>query len=185
MNMKTTLLICLLLAASIGHAADSSQTSEEKALLELQSNHRSSEMKLGKRFLTRFLGLYTGYKINSYCVGSFEKEGEFEYLLGIVNPKNGKGEYVALLKDAIIKIESFTLAPSWQGSLPVVKCFSEMEAKRLNTTLKSTETTSGQIIPGSHFDVACVAPYDSHNAYSCYSYSAMHKSFLKAGGWSN
>jgi len=185
MNMKTVLLICLVWSASIGHAAENTQTLKEKVLIELKSNHRSSEINFGKKFLARFSEKYAGYEINSMCVGSFEQDGGTEYLLGVVNPLNGEGEYVVFLRDAIIKIEIFKLAPAWQESLPDVKCFSEMGAKRLNATLKNTESISGQITSNNHFDVACVAPYDSHNAYSCYTYSPKHRRFLGIGGWSN
>ena len=172
-------------AASIAHAADVTPSTKDKALIELEANHRSSEINLGKHFLTRFQKQYASYKINSYCVGSFKQEGEFEYLLGIVNPINGEGEYVVLLGDTNTRIEKFTLAPSWQESLPNVKCFSDMEAKRLNSTIKNSESIAGQINPLNHFDVACVAPYNSHKAFICYSYSIKKSGFLGVGGWTN
>jgi hypothetical protein len=174
-----------MLAASIGHATDNIQAIREKALLELQSNHRSAEIGLGKHFLARFEQHYAGYKINSYCDGSFKNEGESEYLLGIVNPTNGEGEYLVLFGDANIRIAKFTLAPTWQESLPDVKCFSEMGAKRRNATIKHSESISGQIAPVNHFDVACVAPYNTHSAFTCYTYSAKQNGFLGIGGWSN
>ena len=186
MTMKNILLICLVsVAASVGHAADNTQSIKEKALQELASNHRSAEINLGKYFLARFERQYTGYKINAYCVGSFKQEGAYEYLLGIVNPASGEGEYVALLGDTNTRIEKFSLAPTWQENLPEVKCFSAMEAKRLNTTMQNSESISGRINPPHYFDIACVTPYISHNAFTCYAYSAKHRGFLGAGGWKN
>lgn len=185
MAMRIILLIGLMCVALIGYAADDTQSTKEKTLVELKSNHLSSEINLGTHFLTRFHKHYAGYEINSYCVGSFKKAGEFEYLLGIVNPKNGEGEYVIFLGDTVEKIEKFSLAPTWQENLPEVKCFSEMGVKRLNATIKNSESIVGRINPQTHFDVACIAPYSSHNAFTCYAYGSKRSTFIGIGGWTN
>lgn len=183
--MKTILLICLICSASIGYAADDIQSMRNKTLTKLQSNHRSAEINLGEYVSGRVSKQYPGYEINAYCEGSFKNEGGSEYLLGIVDPISGEGEYVVLFEDVSTRIAKFSLAPTWQESLPDVKCFSYMGAKRLDSTIKNSESISGQINPLNHFDVACVAPYHSHNAYTCYSYSIKNRSFLGVGGWTN
>ncbi len=193
------LALCLMAITRFSHAQLVDQSlsglgkTSSRMWIELSTNtgHKPDD-------ILKIKNAFPGYHLLSQCTGSFANEGYTEFALGLINEKEGKGVYAAVLNDPakndyrVVRLTTFAVAfneKGWPENYMEVQCNSAMLIKRINRNLSKQRNEAGQPLGSlralSNYDSICVSPFDKpHLEFVCYGYDFQKNGFVEIGGWS-
>ena len=112
--------------------------------------------------------------VMSWCEGEFERRRPPAYALAIRSASGG-GRYLAVDDTGTIA----ELAP-FNGA-PDLACYTPEEARKLNQSIRSSETINGRIAP--LFPTTIVCAFVENTRAVCWQYSPKARAFVKIGEW--
>ena len=92
-----------------------------------------------------------------------------------VSAPAGGGRYVVLEEDGTI-----AELGAYKGQ-PEVSCYTRAEARRLNETIRQSQTIHGEVKP--RWDTAIVCGFVEGTSAVCWQHSPDGRVFVKVGGW--
>jgi hypothetical protein len=140
---------------------------------------------------------YSNYRIVSYCLGSFDGKGNFDFGFAIVNTSNPMtGAYIALIENKnnnydLVKLLDFEVRLNNRGVLSEqleVHCRPWTEAYRMTRksgTLNEEQLSKEPRNATNVLDRLCILPPESpENQLECFSYDATRRNFeMRNGDW--
>jgi hypothetical protein len=112
--------------------------------------------------------------VAAWCRGAFRSGHPRGFALGITSG-NGRGRYVVLEMDATV-----TELGSFEEGADLA-CYTRAEARKLNDSIRRSETIHGQIRP--RWTTAVVCAFVDATSSVCWQYSPTERVFVKVGGW--
>lgn len=116
----------------------------------------------------------TSGAIVASCKGTIIDRGRASWAVAIVSEPGG-GVYAAVSSDG----NAIELARFAGGA--ELSCYEPSQARKLNTTIKRSETIAGAVDPVSDTTVVCGFIEDTRAV--CWQYSPRLKQFVVVGGW--
>ena len=112
--------------------------------------------------------------IAAWCRGELRagRSGGFAVAL---SASRGGGRYMALDADGTV-----TELAAYTGSAEV-SCYSRAEARRLNDTIRQSQTIHGEVTP--RWNTAVVCAFVEETSAVCWQHSPDGRTFVKVGGW--
>jgi hypothetical protein len=112
--------------------------------------------------------------VAAWCRGAFRSGHPRAFALGITSG-TGRGHYVVLEMDATVtELASYTDGPD-------LACYTRAEARKLNDSIRRSETIHGQITP--RWSTAVICAFVDGTTAVCWQYSPTERVFVKVGGW--
>ena len=112
--------------------------------------------------------------IAAWCRGEFRAGHRGEFAAAITSADGG-GRYVVFESDAtVVELVSFTRGAD-------LSCYTRAEARKLNETIRHSDTIHGQIAP--RWSTAVVCAFVDDTTCVCWQYSPADGVFVKVGGW--
>lgn len=139
-----------------------------------------------ERLLAATATMPGGLHVVAACVGSFDRPGPSQALLGLATADASRLVYVTLLPGAAPQVlwdERPPLGPA--GAMPRVpsaRCLSWTAVERANAG-HLAEGRQEIVKRRSFMDVACVAPMQSDHEYVCHAWDAKRRRWERIGGW--
>jgi len=139
-----------------------------------------------QRLLSATAALPGGGQIVAACVGSFDRPGPSQVVLGLASADLSRVVYAAFLEDQ-------TPQMLWEESprldkagvlprIPSARCLSWTAVERENSARLAAEAQP-TVKRRSVLDVACVAPMQSDWEFVCYSPDDKRRQWVRLGGW--
>ena len=110
----------------------------------------------------------------SWCEGQFELQRPRAYAIAVKSASGG-GRYLAV-DDAVTVAELGVFK-----STPDLACYTPAEARKLNQSIRSSETINGRIAP--IFPTTIVCAFVENTQAVCWQYSPKARAFVKVGEW--
>ncbi len=115
-----------------------------------------------------------GGPITAWCRGELRTGRKGGFAAAVAAP-SGDGRYVVLETDGTV----FELG-AYKGR-PEVSCYSRAEARRLNDTIRQSQTIHGEVTP--RWNTAVVCGFVEETSAVCWQHSPDGRAFVKVGGW--
>ena len=112
--------------------------------------------------------------VAAWCRGEFRPKHPRAFAVAITSAAGG-GRYAVLESDATV-----TQLGSFTGGADL-KCYTRAAARKLDTSIRSSETIHGHLSPRWSTTVVC-AFVDSVTSV-CWQYSPADRTFVEVGGW--
>ena len=110
----------------------------------------------------------------SWCRGEFRPGRRRAYAAAVTSAAAG-GRYLVLDADGTVLV----LSPFKGGA--DLSCYTPAEARKLNESIRASDTIGGRVAPAFSTTVVC-GFVDDTNA-ECWQYSPAARAFVKIGGW--
>lgn len=112
--------------------------------------------------------------IAAWCRGGLRPNGPDGFAVAVA-ASGGGGRYVVLETDGtVVDLARFT-------GQPEVSCYSRAEARRLNDTIRQSQTIHGEVEPRWNTTVVC--GFVEETSAVCWQHSPDRRAFVKIGGW--
>lgn len=139
-----------------------------------------------QRLLSAAAELAGGGRIVAACVGSFDRPGPSQVVLGLASADLSRLVYAAFLEDQMPQVlweEQPRLdKPGVLPRFPSARCLSWTAVERENSARIAAEAQP-TVQRRSVLDVACVAPMQSDWAFVCYAPDDRRRPWVRLGGW--
>jgi hypothetical protein len=112
-------------------------------------------------------------RLISWCEGQFDS-GHSKGYAAAVESASGGGRYVVLHEGVVLDLAPFK---KW----PDLSCYTPAAARKLNDSIRVSETISGRIVPV--FSTTVVCAFIEETSAVCWQYSPKVRSFVKVGEW--
>jgi len=112
--------------------------------------------------------------IAAWCRGEFRAGHRGAYAVAVASSPGG-GQYLVLDADATMT----DLAPF--AGKPDLSCYTPSDARKLDATIRRSETIQGTIAPRWRTTVVCA--FTDRSTSICWQYSPSGRVFVKIGGW--
>lgn len=113
-------------------------------------------------------------RLVSWCRGQFRPGGPHAYAAAVASVAGG-GSYIVTDHDA-----SVTVLAAFKGA-PDLSCYTPAEARKLNESIRTSETISGRVAPA--FSTTVVCGFVEETNAVCWQYSPASRAFIKIGEW--
>ena len=139
------------------------------------------------RLLAATAALPGGLQVVAACVGSFDRPGPVQAVLGLVSADARRLVYAAYLPGAAPEVLWDEQPPPGPVAgvmqrFPRVHCLSWTAVERANARRRAAGES--QIVKRrSNLDVACVAPMQSDFEYVCHGWDDKRRRWERLGGW--
>lgn len=109
-----------------------------------------------------------------WCQGQFETGRRGAYAAAVTTPRSG-GRYLVIDSAAtVVELARFKDAPD-------LACYAPADARKLNETIRSSETIRGRITP--LFPTTVVCAFVENTEAVCWQYAPKSRAFVKVGEW--
>ena len=112
--------------------------------------------------------------IAAWCRGEL-RAGRTAGFAAAVSAPAGGGRYVVLEEDG-----SIAELGAYKGQ-PELSCYNPAEARRLNDTIRQSQTIHGEVTP--RWDTAVICGFVEETSAVCWQHSPAGRAFVKVGGW--
>jgi hypothetical protein len=113
-------------------------------------------------------------RVASWCSGEFRTRGRKGYAASVTRAHGGGRYLVFEAGQAVGELESF------QGT-PDLSCYTPAEARKLNASIRSSDTIGGGVVP--LFTTTVVCGFVENTRAICWQYSPKTRTFVKIGEW--
>ena len=109
-----------------------------------------------------------------WCRGQMRSGRPDGYAVAIASAKGG-GRYLAVGDDATaVELAAY-------AGTPELACYTPAEARKLNQSMRRSDTISGGVTPA--FATTVVCAFIENTSAACWQYSATARAFVRVGGW--
>lgn len=140
-----------------------------------------------QQWLTAVADMPGGLHVVAACLGSFDRPGQSQALLGLVTADASRLMYAVFPPGAAPKVvwdEKPAPAPvtGTMPRFPSARCLSWTAIERLNARRRAAGVQEA-VKRRSFMDAACVAPMASDYEYICYGWDTGRRRWERLGGW--
>jgi hypothetical protein len=115
-----------------------------------------------------------GGPIAAWCRGEL-RTGRTSGFAAAVSASGGGGRYVVLEADGTV------LELGAYKGRPEMSCYSRAEARRLDDTIRQSQTIHGEVTP--RWNTVVICGFVEETSAVCWQHSPDSKAFVKVGGW--
>jgi hypothetical protein len=113
-------------------------------------------------------------RVAAWCRGAFQSGRPDAFAVAITDAA-ASGRYVVVESDAAVtELASYTDGAD-------LSCYTRAEARKLNDSIRRSETIHGQITP--RWSTAVICAFVDGTTAVCWQYSPTERVFVKVGGW--
>lgn len=139
-----------------------------------------------ERLLAAMAAMPGGLHVVAACIGSFDRPGPSQALLGLATADASRLVYATFLPGAapqVLSDERPPLGPAGaMPRFPSTRCLSWTAVERANAG-RLAQGPQETVKRRSFMDVACVAPMQSDYEYVCHAWDAKRQRWERIGGW--
>lgn len=142
---------------------------------------------LAQQWLAAVADMPGGLHVVAACIGSFDRPGQSQALLGLVTADASRLMYAVFSPGAAPQVvwDEKPAPGRVAGTMPrfpSARCLSWTAVERLNARLRSAGVQD-TVKRRSSMDAACVAPMTSDYEYLCYGWDTRRRRWERLGGW--
>ena len=110
----------------------------------------------------------------TWCSGDVRLRGHMGYAAAVMSSNRGGRYLVYEAGETVVELATFNGAPE-------VACYTSAEARKINESIRRSETISGKVAP--MFETTVVCGFVEDTTAMCWQYSPKTRAFIKVGEW--